>query len=184
MLPELSHESQLLNDFLLKSGIAILCGGIIGAERELKRKPAGFRTNILICLGSTYFMFVSLLASGLSASRPGDPGRVAAQVVTGIGFLGAGAIIQSRGQIAGLTTAALIWVVASVGLLIGSGFHLLALVGTGIIFLALTLLGRVERKILNRDFEPRSSILEAPPRRPDPVPHPTPGELRGAKIRH
>src|SRR5262252_4112191 len=147
MIPDLFNDPQM-NGFLLKSALAIVCGGIIGVERELKRKPAGFRTNILICLGSCYFMQVSLLASAVAAEgHPGDPGRVAAQVVTGIGFLGAGTIIQSRGQIAGLTTAALIWVVASVGLLIGSGFHLLALVGTGIIFLALTLLGRVERKI-------------------------------------
>lgn len=154
VLPEMADQGHLLNEFLLKSGIAIFCGGIIGIERELKRKPAGFRTNILICLGSTYFMLVSLLISGMSVGRPGDPGRVAAQVVTGIGFLGAGAIIQSRGQIAGLTTAALIWVVASVGLLIGSGYQLLALVGTTLIFLTLTVMGMVERKILNAKSEP------------------------------
>jgi len=149
MVPELADQHHLLNDFLVKSGIAILCGGIIGIERELKRKAAGFRTNILICMGSTYFMLVSLLVSGGAEGRPGDPGRVAAQVVTGIGFLGAGAIIQSRGQIAGLTTAALIWVVASIGLLIGAGYQLLALVGTTLIFLTLTVLGMVERKLLN-----------------------------------
>ena len=154
MFPELANQHQLLNDFLFRSGIAILCGGIIGVERELKRKPAGFRTNILICLGSTYFMLISLLVSGSAAGRPGDPGRVAAQVVTGIGFLGAGAIIQSRGQIAGLTTAALIWVVASIGLLIGAGYQLLALLGTGVIFLTLTVLGMVERKMLNHRMPP------------------------------
>jgi putative Mg2+ transporter-C (MgtC) family protein len=154
MVPELADQHHLLNDFLLKSGIAIFCGGIIGIERELKRKPAGFRTNILICLGSTYFMLISLLVGGVTVGRPGDPGRVAAQVVTGIGFLGAGAIIQSRGQIAGLTTAALIWVVASIGLLIGAGYQLLALVGTTLIFLTLTVLGMVERKILNNKMEP------------------------------
>ena len=154
MFPELANQHQVLNEFLLRSGMAILCGGIIGIERELKRKPAGFRTNILICLGSAYFMMISLLVSGSAGGRPGDPGRVAAQVVTGIGFLGAGAIIQSRGQIAGLTTAALIWVVASVGLLIGYGFELLALLGTGMIFLTLTLLGMVERKMLNHRIPP------------------------------
>jgi putative Mg2+ transporter-C (MgtC) family protein len=151
MPPELMSHHAILNSFLLKSGMAILCGGMIGAERELKGKSAGFRTNILICLGSTYFMLVSLLVSSMAESgRPGDPGRVAAQVVTGIGFLGAGTIIQSRGQIAGLTTAALIWVVSSIGLLIGSGFLLLAFLGTALIFLTLTVLGVVERKLLNR----------------------------------
>jgi len=154
MFPELANQHQVLNEFLLRSAMAIVCGGVIGVERELKRKPAGFRTNILICLGSTYFMLISLLASGSAAGRPGDPGRVAAQVVTGIGFLGAGAIIQSRGQIAGLTTAALIWVVASVGLLIGAGFELLALLGTAVIYLTLTLLGMVERKMLNHRAPP------------------------------
>ena len=154
MAPELADQHHLLNEFLVKSGMAILCGGLIGIERELKRKPAGFRTNILICLGSTYFMLISLLVGLGNAVRPGDPGRVAAQVVTGIGFLGAGAIIQSRGQIAGLTTAALIWVVASIGLLIGAGYQLLALVGTTLIFLTLTVLGLVERKILNHKNEP------------------------------
>jgi putative Mg2+ transporter-C (MgtC) family protein len=151
MPPELMSHYAILNSFLLKSGMAILCGGVIGVERELKGKSAGFRTHILICLGSTYFMLVSLLVSGFAEpGRPGDPGRVAAQVVTGIGFLCAGTIIQARGQIAGLTTAALIWVVASIGLLIGSGFHLLALLGTALIFLTLTVLGVVERKLLNR----------------------------------
>jgi putative Mg2+ transporter-C (MgtC) family protein len=164
MVPELAHQHHLLNDFLLKSGIAVLCGGIIGVERELKRKAAGFRTYILICLGSTYFMFVSLLISGAAGERPGDPGRVAAQVVTGIGFLGAGAIIQSRGQIAGLTTAALIWVVASIGLLIGAGYQLLALVGTTLIFLTLTVLGVVERKVLNAKNGPHPTSLDRLPR--------------------
>jgi putative Mg2+ transporter-C (MgtC) family protein len=153
MFPELADQHQVLNEFLIRSAMAILCGGVIGIERELKRKPAGFRTNILICVGSTYFMLISLLASS-PGGRLGDPGRVAAQVVTGIGFLGAGAIIQSRGQIAGLTTAALIWVVASVGLLIGAGFELLALLGTAVIFLTLTLLGMVERKMLKHRVPP------------------------------
>jgi putative Mg2+ transporter-C (MgtC) family protein len=148
--PELAIPPHFLNDFLLKSAMAILCGGLIGIERELKSKPAGFRTNILICLGSTYFMMVSLLVGGSGLGKSGDPGRIAAQVVTGIGFLGAGAIIQSRGHIAGLTTAALIWVVAAVGLFIGAGYPLVAALATFLIFLTLTVLGMVEHKILAR----------------------------------
>jgi putative Mg2+ transporter-C (MgtC) family protein len=158
MNPELMSEMALLNGFLVKSGLAILCGGVIGVERELKRKSAGFRTNILICLGSCYFMQVSLLASAVAADgRPGDPGRVAAQVVTGIGFLGAGTIIQSRGQIAGLTTAALIWAVSSVGLLIGLGHYLLALIATFIIFLTLTIFGVFERRLLHKKIHPHEN---------------------------
>src|SRR5262249_29969228 len=98
----------------------------------------------------TYFMTISLLVGSLAGERPGDPGRVAAQVVTGIGFIGAGTILQARGHIAGLTTAALIWVVASVGLLIGAGYAVLALLGTFVIFLTLTVLGLVEKKMLAR----------------------------------
>ena len=143
-------STSIVYDFLLKSAVAILCGGLIGIERELKRKPAGFRTNILICLGSTYFMMISLLVGGSGLGKSGDPGRIAAQVVTGIGFIGAGTIIQSRGHIAGLTTAALIWAVAAVGLLLGAGYTVLGVLGTLVIFLTLTLLGVFERRILGR----------------------------------
>jgi putative Mg2+ transporter-C (MgtC) family protein len=148
VFPELSAAPGFINDFLLKSAMAVLCGGLIGIERELKKKPAGFRTNILICLGSTYFMMVSILVGGSALGKTGDPSRIAAQVVTGIGFIGAGTIIQSRGHIAGLTTAALIWVVAAVGLFIGAGYPVLAALATFLIFLTLTVLGMVERRIL------------------------------------
>jgi putative Mg2+ transporter-C (MgtC) family protein len=148
LIPEISVAPHLLNEFLFKSAVAVLCGGLIGIERELKKKPAGFRTNILICLGSSYFMMASILVSSGDLGRTGDPARIAAQVVTGIGFIGAGAIIQSRGHIAGLTTAALIWVVAAVGLFIGAGYTILAVLGTFLIFLTLTVLGMVERRIL------------------------------------
>ena len=145
-LPDVVH----LQDFLIKSALAVLCGGLIGVERELKRKPAGFRTNILICVGATYFTTVSAMLGGLHPDRPGDPARIAAQVVTGIGFLGAGAIIQSRGRIAGLTTAALIWTVASVGVLIGAGLPVLALAGTFVVFMTLTVFGLIEHRMLSK----------------------------------
>jgi putative Mg2+ transporter-C (MgtC) family protein len=102
---------------LAKLGGAVVCGGIIGLEREFSHKPAGLRTNILICTGAMLFTVASL---GIAAST-GDPGRIAAQVVTGVGFLGAGTIIQSRGSVIGLTSAATIWVVAAIGVLIGLG---------------------------------------------------------------
>ena len=115
--------SQLLGFFGLRILAAILCGGIVGLERELKHKPAGIKTNILICVGAAIYTSVSMLLSQSFADSGhyGDPARVAAQIVSGIGFLGGGTIIQSRGTILGLTTAATIWVVAAIGILVGIG---------------------------------------------------------------
>lgn len=135
--------TRVLPVFLLRCGVAAVCGGLIGIERELKSKPAGFRTNILICLGSSIYMAVGLILSGPSV----DPTRIAAQVVTGIGFLGAGCIIQSRGQVRGLTTAATIWVVAAIGIVSGAGYPVLALVGSMMVILTLAALHRVERRV-------------------------------------
>lgn len=136
-------------DFFLKFLVAIICGGLIGIERERKGKAAGLRTNILICLGAALYMIISEYISRM-AGQPSDPGRVAAQVVTGIGFIGAGTIIQSRGTITGLTTAATIWVVAAIGLTIGAGFHEIALSFTVLVLITLSLLGRFENKLLGR----------------------------------
>lgn len=122
--------------------MSVLCGLIIGLERESKGKPAGVRTLVLICLGSTIFVYVSALLSG----EHGDPARVAAQIVTGIGFLGAGAILQKSqtGYVAGLTTAASIWVTSAVGMVIGAGHYLIALVAVIIVVLALRFLRNLE----------------------------------------
>lgn len=98
--------------------LAIACGAIIGVERGKRQKPAGLRTMMLICLGASIFTQASLMMAGDRA----DPGRIAAQVVTGIGFLGAGAIIHSRGAVTGFTTAAAIWVVAAIGVVLGIGY--------------------------------------------------------------
>jgi putative Mg2+ transporter-C (MgtC) family protein len=99
--------------------VSVICGTLIGLEREAREKPAGVKTVSLICMGSTIFTIVSILVAGDSGA---DRGRVAAQVVTGIGFLGAGAIIRDGGTVIGLTTAATIWVVSAIGLLIGAGY--------------------------------------------------------------
>lgn len=113
---------------------AILCGGMTGFERQRAAKPAGFRTMILICLGSAIFTQASILLGGGPAHA--DRARVAAQVVTGIGFLGAGAILREKGQVVGITTAAGIWATAAVGLILGAGhlalgfFFTLLIVGT------------------------------------------------------
>lgn len=136
--------------FILRCGFAILCGAIIGIERERRGKPAGFRTNTLICLGSTLYMLVSefiLQSFGITNT---DPTRIAAQVVTGIGFLGAGTIIQSGATITGLTSAATIWVVAGIGLTIGAGFPLVGLLCTLLTLMTLVILGKIEPKLLGK----------------------------------
>jgi len=141
----------LVVDFLPKALLAIACGGLIGVEREIKSKPAGFRTNILICLGSMLFMWLSSqVALVVAAGRPADPGRIAAQVVAGIGFLGAGTIIQSRGRITGLTSAAMIWVVSAVGMTIGAGYSIIGVITTALVLLVLVGLGLVERRMFRR----------------------------------
>ncbi|MGH9969265.1 MAG: MgtC/SapB family protein [Pyrinomonadaceae bacterium] len=128
--------------------MAVLCGGAIGFERELSRKPAGLRTNVLICLGAALFMIVSRHISGGQPYT--DPARLVAQVVAGIGFLGAGVILQSRGSITGLTTAATIFVVGAVGITIGEGMFGIAIFSTSLIITVLVLLRRVERAFVRR----------------------------------
>src|SRR6266705_6174469 len=143
--------SPLVIDFLPKALLAIACGGLIGVEREMKNKPAGFRTNILICLGSMLFMWLSTqVAMVIATGRPADPGRIAAQVVTGIGFLGAGAIIQSRGRITGLTSAAMIWVVSAVGMTFSKGYSIIGVITTGLVLLVPVGLGLLERHVFGR----------------------------------
>lgn len=119
-------------------------------ERELSDKPAGLRTNMLICVGSTLITMVSLHVALSYAERQvniADPGRIAAQIVSGVGFLGAGTIIQARGSVHGLTTAATIWVMAGIGLAIGSGFYAPAVATTAILLVILWVLGRIESRI-------------------------------------
>ncbi len=112
--------------------ISVLVGSLLGAEREYRDKAAGFRTMIFICLGSTLFTMFSIKIGG-----PQDPARIAAQIVTGVGFLGAGAILRDAGRVVGLTTAATIWLAAALGLGIGGGHTILVLVATGIILIVL-----------------------------------------------
>lgn len=132
----------------LKLVLAILCGGAIGYERELSRKAAGLRTNVLICMGSALFMIVSRHIGGGAPYT--DPARLVAQVVTGIGFLGAGVILQARGSITGLTTAATIFVVGAVGIAIGEGMFAVGLLSTALIIIVLVALRRVERFVIRR----------------------------------
>lgn len=122
--------------------LAVLLGGAVGLEREIKGKFAGLRTNILICLGAAVFTIISRQMGGEQES---SLTRIAAGVVAGVGFLGAGAIIQDRGGIHGLTSAATIWIVASIGMACGAGFLLLAVTSTIIALVVLTGLTPLEK---------------------------------------
>ena len=148
LLEDWTQLRSVLLPFIVHSGVAALCGGIIGLERELKGKPAGFRTNILICLGAAIYMLVGLLLVRGHGSEY-DPTRVAAQVVTGIGFLGAGCILQAGGRVTGLTSAATIWVVASIGLVAGAGYPILAFTSSLLVVTTLSVLGVIEKRFLD-----------------------------------
>src|SRR5947208_1396626 len=134
----------------LKLLLAAVLGGIIGIEREMRDKPAGLRTNILICVGSTLFMSIS--------TAFGDT-RIAAQIISGIGFLGAGAVLHSHGIVFGLTTAATIWVVAGVGMALGSGMYLVAVFATAMSLVTLYFLSFIEDKIQGRPFHSYALVL-------------------------
>lgn len=144
--------TTVLLPFMIRCGVAAVCGAMIGLERELKKKAAGFRTNILICVGAAIYMCAGLLLTN-AGGAPGDPARIAAQVVTGIGFLGAGCIIQAGGRVTGLTTAATIWVVASIGIVAGAGFPLLALIAAWMVLMTLAVLGQFEKRYLDPSAE-------------------------------
>ena len=129
-------DASLTNEIILKLFLSVLLGGLIGVEREFHGRAAGLRTHIMVCLGSTiilasFQMFHDSFASqGAESVYRIDPSRVAAGVVTGIGFLGAGTIIRSKELVSGLTTAACIWFVATIGIVLGCGIYLPAILGT------------------------------------------------------
>lgn len=131
--------------------LAALLGGLIGIERETLNKSAGFRTHILVCIGSCLIMIVSIsIYMQYHTTVNADPGRIAAQVVNGIGFLGAGAIIRSGSNVRGLTTAATLWVVAGLGLAVGAGVYVPAIMTTILVFVSLVYFSKVEEKVSNR----------------------------------
>ena len=127
-------------DLVLRLLLAAGLGAVIGIERELRRKPAGLRTNILIALGSALFTTVSIQL----AQNGGTSDRIAAQIVTGIGFLGAGAILRDRGSVHGMTTAATIWVNAAIGMAVGAGEYAMASLSTVVTLIVLAVLPPAE----------------------------------------
>lgn len=153
-------------EMIVRLLLASLLGGLIGLEREMHGRPAGFRTHLLVSLGAALFVAVSInfyrMYGNFSAGMPVgvDPGRVAAQVVTGIGFLGAGAIIRERGSIRGLTTAACLWVAAAIGVACGAGMFAISLVVTAIALVSLLVLKQVEG-VLNKDTYQQVTVVSA-----------------------
>ena len=129
----------------LRLAIAFLLGGIIGIEREMRNQPAGFRTHAILAVGSALVMIISFEGSQIYGPLTSDPMRIAAQVVSGIGFLGAGAILRIGVSVKGLTTAASLWTTAAVGLACGAGFYEAAFLTTALLMLALFILGKFEK---------------------------------------
>ena len=135
-------------DVVIRLCLAFVAGGIIGFERSSRRQVAGLRTHILITVGAACLMLLSIwLPQQFFDLKNGDPGRIAAQVVSGMGFLGAGAIIRLGNNIKGLTTAASLWLVAAIGMTIGAGMFIAALTTEILALIALVLLNQMERKI-------------------------------------
>lgn len=140
-------------DIALRLILATVLSSIIGIEREFHHKPAGLRTNVMVGLGSCLFTLVSIRAADMFAGVSGiDPTRIAAQIVTGIGFLGAGTILfeKDRSSVIGLTTAATLWVVAAVGTAVGMGLYIEAAVGTLMVFFTFMVLSKVVNEVRRR----------------------------------
>jgi putative Mg2+ transporter-C (MgtC) family protein len=157
-----SEFAELIRlDLIVRLLIAAVLGGAIGLERELSGKPAGFRTNLLICVGSALFTDLSMGMSehARAMNMGGDPGRIAAQIVSGVGFLGAGAIMQAKGSVTGLTTAATMWVVAAIGMAVGANAFAAAFSTTTLVLIALYVLGKVEWVFVARRRKERSVTL-------------------------
>lgn len=134
----------ILPENLIKPLLAVLVGGLVGAEREFRDKAAGFRTIILICVGAALFTMFSLKLGGNK-----DPVRIAANIVSGVGFLGAGALMRTGDRVLGITTASTIWLAAALGMGIGGGYYLLSRAAAGIILLVLWVFPNLEQRIGN-----------------------------------
>ena len=152
-LNAISSTEVTTESAVFKMLVSMSLGGAVGFERKRKGQIAGMRTFALIAMGATMAMLLSIyIPQEYLGLKNGDPGRIAAQVITGIGFLGAGAIIQMKGSVRGLTTAAGIWIVATIGMAVGVGLYFLATVSTAFILVILVFFERYERKV-NLEWE-------------------------------
>lgn len=159
-----------LNDVILRLFLAVLIGGMVGYEREFKHRPAGFRTHMLVCIGAAITSMIQVemineiisfvrIDGNMSNILKTDYGRLGAQVISGIGFLGAGTIIHEKGSIKGLTTAASLWVVACVGLAIGLGYYTLSIFSGISVVLVLLSMKKLEDKIIGRNKNNKLEII-------------------------
>jgi putative Mg2+ transporter-C (MgtC) family protein len=146
---EIDAATQL--SLLSRIGLALVLGAIIGLERELQREEAGLRTHALVGLGAALF---TILSGHAFAGADGDPTRIAAQVVTGIGFIGAGTIIRNGGAVRGLSTAASLWAVGGIGMASGAGLFILAIGGTLLAMFVLEVLDRLEQRLIRGRLTP------------------------------
>ena len=141
----LMSEMSSAGVYLLRLVLAAVLGGVIGLEREIKHRPSGLRTNLFICVGAALF---TLLSDALAVRYLGDHTRIAAQIIPGIGFIGAGSILHNRDNlVTGLTSAATLFVVASIGMAVGGGLYVTAIFATALILLCLFLLGNAEQRL-------------------------------------
>lgn len=160
-------------EILLRFVISVLVGGLIGYEREYQNRPAGFITHILVCVGASIIAMIQILIiqdsihmllmqPNLTNSLKVDSGRLVSQVVSGVGFLGAGAILHNKGSITGLTTAATLWVVACIGIAIGMGYYFLGITSAIGVFCVLVILRKVKIKIhkkaTNKQVQKQNSL--------------------------
>ena len=158
MTIELLGEVSIYLGIGIEVFVAMILGGIVGYDREKKLKAAGLKTNILICLGATLYTCIGILVA-TSYGGNADPNRIAAQIVSGIGFLGAGAIMQSRGSVFGMTTAATIWVMAAIGFAIGSGYPFSAAAFSLTVLIVLKMINPIY-KIMERQLDTQYHQLE------------------------
>ena len=143
-------------EMLMRLGLSVVLGGIIGAEREHNNQPAGLRTHMILVIGACLAMMLSINLGTLAGT---DPARLAAQVVSGIGFLGAGAILRFGFNVKGLTTATTLWTMAIVGLAVGMGYYLISMIATAVIMIVLSVLDLIERRFVRANIL-RTLVLE------------------------
>lgn len=160
-------------EILLRFILSIFIGGLIGYEREYQNRPAGFITHILVCVGASIIAMTQILIvqdsinmllvyPNLANSLKVDSGRLVSQVVSGVGFLGAGAILHNKGSVTGLTTAATLWVVACIGIAIGMGYYFLSIISAIGVFCVLVVLKKVkfkiQKKATNKQMQKQNSL--------------------------
>jgi putative Mg2+ transporter-C (MgtC) family protein len=149
---DVKMSDMFSTEIVIRLSAAALLGGLLGLEREMHGRPAGLRTHLLVSLGAAAFMILSPFVAVMDKDLLGDPGRIAAQIVTGIGFLGAGAIIKEGLTIRGLTTAACLWIAAAIGMTTGAGCYVAAALVSALAICALVFLPYVERLLSKHSY--------------------------------